>query len=308
MKVGLMLGGGGAKGSYQLGLLGVLEKYKITDKINLISGTSIGAINGYFYLSGNYQSLKDSWVYGIENNPISGRPSFKERGLFSIDILKELDEKFTNKKQFKSCNKDLYLITTEVKSPSLLSIIQKSSWVEHVFHLNELDSPIDYVISSASIPVVFGANELEDKFFIDGGLINNNPIDVLIEKGAQLIFVAPLEKPLDYEKFKDYDITIVELTSNNMFPSSAIEQLKSIVGFDLEEMETKEQYGKYVAEEMLKECVIKGVLKFENDQYFINELKKGFNLIKIPAYVDSTILNMIYVNHLKRKEKEDGNN
>ncbi len=308
MKVGLMLGGGGAKGSYQIGLLEVLEKYKIINEIKLISGASIGTINGYFYLGGDSKSLKEAWTYGIENSPMSNKPNFKDKGLFSMDVLKQIEKNFFDKEKFQNCHKDLYMITTEIKSPSLISIIKKSNWVERVFHLNSVDEPINYVISSASIPIIFGANELDDKFFIDGGLTNNNPIDVLIEKGAKLIFVSPLEKPIDYQKIKDKDVTIVELTPNSMFPHGALEQLKSIVGFDLNELEEKVEYGKYVAEEMLKECVIEGVLKFKNGQYIINEINKGFKVVKIPSYVESTVLNMINVNHLKRKEKEDGNN
>ncbi len=307
MKVGLMLGGGGAKGSYQVGLLEVLEKSKLIDKIDIISGASIGAINGYFYLGSDAKTLKKVWEYGIENNPISKKVNLKDHGLFKMDILKEIDNQFTNKDKIYNCEKDLYLITTEVKSPSLLSIVQKSSWVERVFHLNKLQSPIDYVISSASIPVVFGANELDDKYFIDGGLVNNNPIDVLIEKGAKLIFVAPLEKPINYEEIADADVTIVELTPDAIFPHKLLDQLKSIVGFDLEEMANKIEYGNYVAAEMLKECVNEGVLTLEGDNFKINKLKKGLNVIKVPAYVEATVSNMIYIHDIKRKEKEDGN-
>ncbi len=308
MKIGLMLGGGGAKGSYQVGLLEVLEKTKIIEDISIFSGASIGAINGYFYLGSNFDSLKEAWIYGAKHNPITGFPSLRERGFYSMNVLKEIEEKFIDKEKFVNSNKDLYLITTEVKSPSLISIIKKNSWQERVFHLNNIDSPIDYVISSASIPVVFGANELQDKYFIDGGLINNNPVDILIEKGANLIFVSPLEKPINYELLKDKDVTIVELTPKIIFPQRGLDQLKSIVGFELSIIEEKISYGNYVANEMLKECVNKGILKYIDGQYSIGKIKKGFRVIKVPAYVEATVSNMMTINHLKRKDKKNGDN
>ena len=67
MKVGLSLGGGGAKGAYQIGVLKALEEYNLIDSINVISGVSIGAINAYFYLcSNNSQTVYDIWLNGIK--------------------------------------------------------------------------------------------------------------------------------------------------------------------------------------------------------------------------------------------------
>ena len=54
-KLGLMLGGGGAKGGYQLGVIKALQEEKLLDNIDCIAGTSIGAINGLLLAS-----LKDA--------------------------------------------------------------------------------------------------------------------------------------------------------------------------------------------------------------------------------------------------------
>ena len=66
-----MLGGGGARGSYQIGILKAIDEYGLKEMFSAISGVSIGALNGYFYLSTNsYQTVLDAWFYGVDNNPI----------------------------------------------------------------------------------------------------------------------------------------------------------------------------------------------------------------------------------------------
>ena len=44
-KIGLVLGGGGAKGAYQVGVLKALKEYKLLKHVKMVSGTSIGALN-----------------------------------------------------------------------------------------------------------------------------------------------------------------------------------------------------------------------------------------------------------------------
>lgn len=307
MKIGLMLGGGGAKGSYQIGVLEVLEKYRLLDQVSIISGASIGAINGYFYLGSNLEGLKASWLYGIKNNPIGKKVNIRGGGLWSIEVLKEIASKYIEEEKFKNSEQLLYIISTEIKSPSLKSYLFKSQWEEKITLLNEVENPVDYVISSASIPVVFGAKEIKEKYYIDGGLINNNPLDILIKEGCELVFAVPLEKPINYQKQESANVTVVELTDLNIFPKG-IGQLLSIVDFDLLEMENRIEYAKYTTEEMLKECLKRGILKFENGNYHVSSLKEGLNVITLPAYVKATLQNMIYLNYQKRKEKADGNN
>ena len=60
MTYGLVLGGGGAKGAYQVGVMKALQEYGI--KISAISGSSIGAINGLFYLTCDIGTIEKEWL------------------------------------------------------------------------------------------------------------------------------------------------------------------------------------------------------------------------------------------------------
>ncbi len=59
MRIGLFLQGGGAKGAFQAGVITALDERGI--KFDVICGTSIGAINGYFVYTDNITLLKDMW-------------------------------------------------------------------------------------------------------------------------------------------------------------------------------------------------------------------------------------------------------
>ena len=67
MKIGLCLSGGGAKGAFQAGVIKGLYDKGIS-KFDAISGTSIGAVNGYYVFTGNIKKLEDMWI-NIEINP-----------------------------------------------------------------------------------------------------------------------------------------------------------------------------------------------------------------------------------------------
>ena len=60
MKRALVLSGGGAKGSYQVGVYKALKKLRI--KIDIIAGTSIGSINGALFTAGDYLKAKRLWL------------------------------------------------------------------------------------------------------------------------------------------------------------------------------------------------------------------------------------------------------
>ena len=61
MNIGLCLCGGGAKGAFQAGVIKALYDRGI-NKFNAISGTSIGAVNGYFIFTDNVEKLEEMWI------------------------------------------------------------------------------------------------------------------------------------------------------------------------------------------------------------------------------------------------------
>lgn len=292
MKVGLMLGGGGARGAYQIGIFKALDEHGLSDIFNTVSGASIGALNGYFYLSSQgYQNVLNCWLYGVKHNPIdlSKRLKGKDRkGLFSTKVIQEMEDNFIDKARFKQSKTNLYVVSTKIKNPKLTSMVPWR-WSKEVRHVNPSLNPLKEAISSSSIPIIFGATEVEESYFIDGGLVDNNPIDVLIEKGCDLIFACSLDPSYDYRQHKQHSITIVNITSTNIFPRGIIKHYLGIIDFNESLILQRVKYGYYVMNEMIKECVRLGIFKIENKQYVLGDIGKNFKLVNVPLYVRANV-------------------
>ncbi|MBQ1785747.1 MAG: patatin-like phospholipase family protein, partial [Turicibacter sp.] len=61
--IGLVFCGGGAKGAYQVGVIRVLEEFGLCDKVQAISGASIGGINGALFLQFTPEEIEDFWIH-----------------------------------------------------------------------------------------------------------------------------------------------------------------------------------------------------------------------------------------------------
>lgn len=292
MKVGLMLGGGGARGAYQIGIFKAFDEHNLKNIFSCVSGTSIGALNGYFYLSSkNYVSVLNSWLYGIENNPIrfSKRLKGKDKhGFFSMDVVYEMEERFIEKGAIKEKETDLYVVSTKVTKPTITGLLPWK-WEKEVRHVNTSEDPLKDAISSSSLPFVFGATEIENNYYLDGGLIDNNPIEILIEKGCTIIFYCSLDSNVDFEKYKDYNITIINLTSPNIFPKKSIKFYLQTIDFNESFVHKLVDFGYYVGKEMIKELIKVGLLKVKNQTLTLGKQESGFTLIDVPFYISADI-------------------
>ncbi|MFC1666223.1 patatin-like phospholipase family protein [Nanoarchaeota archaeon] len=175
-KIGLVLGGGGAKGFAHIGVLKFLEEKNIP--IDYVAGTSIGAIIGALYCLG-YSSF--------EIEKIAKTTKFKQ--LFDLTLPKKglikgekieiyLKHLFENKK-FSDLKKPLFVVSTDI-----------INFHEVIFNKGDLTKAVR---ASISIPGIFHPVPNKNKILVDGGVLNNLPIDVL-QKKADSIIAVNLEK------------------------------------------------------------------------------------------------------------------
>ncbi len=202
-KIGLTLGGGGARGICHIEFLKVLDEMSI--KPSIISGTSIGAILGAFYASGlsgkeinDILDTIDIKSKKTENEaPSNTKDGKKLEKLIdhTITDLKEYYKKFENIQKmidisfFKNTSflhgkgvekffeKNLLVKTfEELKIP--LKIVATDYWEQKqvVFDSGDL---IPAIRASMSIPAVFEPVILNNMVLIDGGITNNLPFDII---------------------------------------------------------------------------------------------------------------------------------
>jgi NTE family protein len=172
-RVGLALGGGGAKGLSHIAFLKALDELKVQPAI--IAGTSIGAVIGGLYAAG---------VSGASLEQLLENMGFKELSKIVLDFsILSKSAIFTGKRVEEFLARQLPSHTLEeVDIP--LKIVATDFWNrrEVVF---ERGSLITAIRASMAMPAVFEPVILNDKVLIDGGAVNPLPYD-LIRKECDL--------------------------------------------------------------------------------------------------------------------------
>ena len=171
-KVGISLSGGGARGIAHIGVLAALKKYGIHPEI--ISGTSMGAIVGVLYASG-YEPEQILDLMKLRKLHKVIRWAFPSGGLLDLDKVEEVLREHLPNDSFSSLKKKFYCAVTNLNSGE-----------------SELISSgklIDFVLASASIPIVFQPRIIDGKSYVDGGLLNNLPVEPLLNEADIIIGV-----------------------------------------------------------------------------------------------------------------------
>ncbi len=162
-KIGLVLSGGGIRGIAHLGLLKAMDEIGI--KPSAISGVSAGAIVGALYASG----ISPDEILEIGKRQINFGFSnllWRRGGLFSREFIHKILVEYLPQNSFESLNIPLIVNATDFTN------------VESVyFSEGEL---IPCIEASASVPILFSPANFEERMLVDGGLLNNFPVEPLI--------------------------------------------------------------------------------------------------------------------------------
>lgn len=198
MKIGLALGGGGAKGAYQIGVLQALKELDI--KVDIITGTSIGSINGYFGACGDFEIMHKFWSE-LPNDTFLKSLNFKDISLDLAFLQKHL--KINEKKPYSSDATQLYnLIARHIDEEKIrksninfgLVCVGFPSMKPLEITLKDIkkDKLVEHIIASSSIFPALPMYKIDDSLYIDGGYFDNLPINLAIKMGADFIIGVDL--------------------------------------------------------------------------------------------------------------------
>lgn len=212
MKIGICLAGGGAKGSYEAGVIRALFDKNI--KFTSISGTSIGAINGYYIYTSNIDKLSDIWmnVNEISKNGLN----IKNNTIDNDIILNELSKLNNN------VNNNINFYVNYVK-------VHDGNLNENIININKLskEEQLNSIKYSSLLPfdpeskLNFREQFKKDLkeglyngFNLDGGLINNELLLPLIKENLDKIVLITMKHDYilpDYIKniYNEKDIIVV---------------------------------------------------------------------------------------------------
>ena len=164
-KVGIALAGGGARGIAHIGILKAIDEANIT--ISMISGTSAGAIVGAFYCAGY---SPDSIMDIIRETKLFRyvRPAMSTSGLLNLESIISIFKKYLNNDSFESLNIPLVVAATNLNRGE-----------STLFSEGEL---IRSILASCAVPVIFKPIQVKGELYIDGGVLNNLPVEPLLGK------------------------------------------------------------------------------------------------------------------------------
>jgi NTE family protein len=175
-RVGLVLSGGGARGFAHVGLLRVLEETGM--KVDVLAGTSLGAILGALYAHGYSAAEIDAiasslkWRDIVDLSLQGGLIKGEKLGQFLATHLP---------KRFEDLERPLAVTTTDVESGE-----------EVILFEGDL---IAAVRASSSFPGAFQPVELRGRTLADGGIVNNMPVEAAALLGATYTIASDATPP-----------------------------------------------------------------------------------------------------------------
>ena len=213
LKVGVVLGGGGAKGASHIGVLKYLEEMGIP--VDYVAGTSMGSIIGGFYALGYTPEELTDLIAGLDWSEYLGNKN--DRTMMSYEMRKRysttlLDVPFSDESFFDSDPNAKFisqLPSAYVNNSSLVNLFNDLC-VGYQEEMDFDDLPIPFACvatdmitgkevvlrrgsistamrASMAIPGLFSPVKMGDMVLVDGGLVNNFPADVLRQMGADII-------------------------------------------------------------------------------------------------------------------------
>jgi len=212
-RIGLVLGGGGARGAAHIGVLKELERLQIP--IDAIAGTSMGAIVGGLYASGTTaDELEDivmslDWSEAMSDTPRHRDLSFRR---------KQDDVRYPVGLELGVGSKGVVIPKGLVQGQNLdLVLRQLTARVTHITDFDELPIPFRavatdieagdaYVMAggdlarsiraSMSVPGLVAPTSLDGKSLVDGGVVANLPISVIRSMDVDIIIAVEVDFPL----------------------------------------------------------------------------------------------------------------
>ncbi len=176
-KIGLALGGGAARGLAHIGVLEILQKEGI--HIDMIAGTSAGAIIGALYARGKNSSQIIKMALDLSRKRLISMvdPSLPKSGFIKGRKIKNLVTLFIGGDiKFSELKVPLACVSTDINTGEEVVIDQ--------------GSVPEAIRASISIPAIFTAVKWQNRYLVDGGLVNPVPVSVVKRMGADFIIAV----------------------------------------------------------------------------------------------------------------------
>lgn len=206
-RVGLVLGGGGAKGIAHVGVLKVLDELQVP--VDYVAGTSMGAIIGGLFAAGVSPEAMEAWLRDADWDDL-----FRDRPDYSHLAFRRKQEArdYPIPLEVGVGSRGIQLPSGLVAGQKLNAVLRSMTFP--VARVNDFDSLaipfravatdletgemavlgsgdlVDAIRASMSAPGVFTPYPVDDRLLVDGGLVRNLPVDVACGMGADVVIAV----------------------------------------------------------------------------------------------------------------------
>lgn len=277
---GLVLAGGGARGSYEIGVWKALRELNIP--IIAVTGTSVGALNGAMVVQGDFDTAYSMWsslsvgdvielqrdiksisdLYKYPMEILSAIKNAITSGGLDITPLSNLLHNVIDEDRVRHSHIDFGLVTF-----SLTDLEAKELFKEDI----PKGSLIDYLLASACFPS-FKPIEIDNKKFIDGGVYNNVPISLMLKKNIRNLIVVDISQdglPRD-----------IDLSKLNIIHIKNSEDLGKVLDFNGEQSKLNMELGYLDA--------LKAFDRLKGNNYYLSDIpdRHAKEFIIVPSHLE----------------------
>lgn len=219
----IVLSGGGAKGAYELGVWKALKKLNIT--YDIVTGTSVGALNGAFMVQNDYLKALSMWqninfdmVFQTDfSGNLNTFDGIKEliaiygkgilNGGMDVHNLEKTIDRYINLDKFYQSNIEYGLVTVNLSNLTSITLTKREI---------PRDKLKDYLMASATCFPAFKTKKINGDNYIDGGYYDNMPIDLAVSMGATEVIAVDIGgKGIFPKKKKHYSIPVTYIKPRN---------------------------------------------------------------------------------------------
>ncbi len=308
-KIGLALSGGGARGLAHVGVLKALEEKRIP--IDYIAGTSMGSVIGGLYATGmspddlEWAINSIDWSEAMNPSPKRQLKNYRQR---------QEEKKYIADLEVGIVDKSVKTGTGIVSDHKVMLELQRivGSFNTQSFDdfpipfravATDLNAGEPYIIdhgdlalamrASMAVPLLFGPIKHQDKMLVDGGIVNNLPVDVVKAMGADIVIAVNISSPLSQVDesssliavtYQSIDVSLVQNTKKSAKLADVLltPGLKNLTAGDFKSADTLANLGYlsvYESSAQLEQY------RMEEDEFLAHLETRNF----LPREIPSTI-------------------
>lgn len=286
----IVLSGGGGKGAYQAGVYKAIKKLGI--EYDIVTGTSIGALNGFLMVQDdlfkclwlwkhiNYNKIFEDFNNVVDEKTLKNKYFEKIiNGGIDTKRIDKLVSRIYNPKRLYSSSIDYGVVAFDLAKLKPIIALKK-----------EMDASTlkKYIIASATCFPVFKPQKYEKEVLVDGGYYDTTPINLAIDLGATEVVAVELKAVGLRKKVKNKDVKITYITPNNDLTSFLVfekEAAKKMIKFGYND--TMKVFKKFEGKKYTfkKNNLINNYNKYSEDfvettRYYVNQNK---SILKVLA-------------------------